>query len=279
MPDPNPPEFLMALEKYLFENARGTSYEEPIRRAYMDFSRFFGWIELVEPYLKLNGKKVLDSGCGVGGMMVALAQKGAVPYGIEVSEDLFRMANARLAGFDGAHVELLRSDRLPFDDETFDAVFSLHVVEHVQNLEIYFNEMFRVMKKGGVALMEFPSRFFPIEPHNNLYLIPYLPKSVSNALCRAFAGSGFLGADLSLRLRNAADDSQLANFLTRCAVKKYLVTRARILSESYNKERLLGEAMNTSKPYGRMLSAVPWAFLGHFSWIFQRNITLIFEKS
>jgi len=276
--EPNPPEYIEALEKYLYEKARGTSYEEPIRHAYKDYDRFFSWIGHMEQYVDLRGKRVLDSGCSVGGLMVALATKGAVPCGVEVSEDLYRMAVIRLKKLEGSRVVLLESDTLPFDDGYFDAAFSIHVVEHVSGLEKYIDELLRVLKKGGVALIEFPSRYFPLEPHNHLYLLPYLPKRVSNALCRALAGSGLFSDDLTLRLKNAADDNQLASFLTRSAVKSLLGPRVDILEESYPRERLLAEALHSARVYQRFLSVLPWRLIRRFSWIFQRNITLVVRK-
>jgi SAM-dependent methyltransferase len=276
--EPNPPEYIEALEKYLYEKARGTSYEEPIRRSYMDYERFFSWIGHMEQYLDIKGKRVLDSGCSVGGLMVALALKGAVPCGVDVSEDLYRMAEIRLKKLEGASVVLLESDTLPFEDDYFDAAFSIHVVEHVSGLDKYIDELLRVLKRGGIALIEFPSRYFPLEPHNHLYLLPYLPKRVSNALCRALAGTGLFSDDLTLRLRNAADDDQLASFLSRSAIKSRLGQRVDILEESYPRDRLIAEAAQSSRLYQRFVSALPWRIIKRFSWIFQRNITLIVRK-
>lgn len=41
-------------------------------------------------------------------------------------------------------------DGLPFRDETVDALYSHHVVEHLSDLDFHFKEMFRVLKRGGV---------------------------------------------------------------------------------------------------------------------------------
>jgi SAM-dependent methyltransferase len=42
------------------------------------------------------------------------------------------------------------SDGLPFRDDTVDAIYSHHVIEHLPDLDSHFREMFRVLKPGGV---------------------------------------------------------------------------------------------------------------------------------
>ncbi|MCX8090760.1 MAG: class I SAM-dependent methyltransferase [Verrucomicrobiae bacterium] len=41
-------------------------------------------------------------------------------------------------------------DGLPFRDQTVDAIYSHHVIEHLSNLDFHFKEMFRILKRGGV---------------------------------------------------------------------------------------------------------------------------------
>lgn len=48
-------------------------------------------------------------------------------------------------------------ERLPFDDEAFDCVVSIEIVEHIANHFRYFGELFRVLRKGGVAIVTTPN--------------------------------------------------------------------------------------------------------------------------
>ncbi len=55
--------------------------------------------------------------------------------------------------------------RLPYDDGTFDFVFSQQVFEHVQDYPEAIAEIHRILKVDGISLHVFPSRYRPIESH------------------------------------------------------------------------------------------------------------------
>jgi ubiquinone/menaquinone biosynthesis C-methylase UbiE len=48
---------------------------------------------------------------------------------------------------------------IPYSDNKFDVVFSDNVMEHIQNTSIAFNEIFRVLKPGGLFLSKTPNKF------------------------------------------------------------------------------------------------------------------------
>ena len=54
---------------------------------------------------------------------------------------------------------------LPFPDDSFDAVVSWQVFEHVQNYDDALREIRRVLRPSGVSLHVFPPTYRPIEPH------------------------------------------------------------------------------------------------------------------
>ena len=53
---------------------------------------------------------------------------------------------------------------IPFESETFDVVFCNHVLEHVDNDRKALSEIYRVMKKGGWAILQIPL-FLPLADH------------------------------------------------------------------------------------------------------------------
>ena len=55
--------------------------------------------------------------------------------------------------------------RLPFDDNTFDFIYSFSVFEHVQNYSESIAELARILKPDGICYHFFPSRYRLIEPH------------------------------------------------------------------------------------------------------------------
>ena len=100
--------------------------------------------------------QVLDFGCGSGNLVLAYREAGLKAFGVDVI----------LA----EETEFLRlipkaSYRIPFEDNTFDFLFSNSVLEHVRDLPAALTEMKRVLKPRGVSLHLFPPKARPIEPH------------------------------------------------------------------------------------------------------------------
>ncbi len=54
---------------------------------------------------------------------------------------------------------------LPFDDATFDFVFSEQVFEHVQDQALWWRELYRVMRPGALGIHTFPARWRLVESH------------------------------------------------------------------------------------------------------------------
>jgi len=175
-------EYLDALEDLLV-GAKNTSYYEGIRNAHLDISRFFGWIEYIKEFKEIEKSSILDIGCSTGGMLIALSILGAKATGIEVDPGLFKLGEIRLKDNSNAKIILTDGKKIPFPDNYFDAITCIHVIEHVElTIEDFLEDMYRVLKPGGIALIECPNRYYPIEPHNNIHLITYLPKNIADYL-------------------------------------------------------------------------------------------------
>lgn len=97
--------------------------------------------------------RVLDVGCGVGGPARTLAAGfGCHVNGVDLSEAFVRAATvlSRQVGLaDRVAFHYANALRLPFGDETFDAVFLIHVSVNIVDKKALFLELHRVLKKGG----------------------------------------------------------------------------------------------------------------------------------
>lgn len=100
---------------------------------------------------------VLEIGCGSGGYALQLAEKlGCQIVGLDINEPGIRrakeLAQTRARGSRARFEQCDVSKNLPFDGETFDAVFSNDVLCHVPGRLAVLVEMFRVLKPGGRML-------------------------------------------------------------------------------------------------------------------------------
>jgi 2-polyprenyl-3-methyl-5-hydroxy-6-metoxy-1,4-benzoquinol methylase len=95
--------------------------------------------------------RVLDAGCGGGGMPLSLAEEAAQVVGIDPAER-FQDAGVRLGrerGVANLHFALADGMALPFRAATFDLVLSHAVIEHVADAPLYLRECARVLAPGG----------------------------------------------------------------------------------------------------------------------------------
>ncbi|MEB8388082.1 methyltransferase domain-containing protein [Rhodobacteraceae bacterium KMM 6894] len=104
--------------------------------------------------LDLTGKRVLDIGCGAGAITLSLAKNhgAAEVVGIDVEDGLCTAARARVAAAGmGAHVRIdcVTPGPFPFEDNSFDLVFSKDAIVHIADKEFLAREAFRVLRPGG----------------------------------------------------------------------------------------------------------------------------------
>lgn len=109
--------------------------------------------------IKHSGRKAtdirfLDIGASSGYMVQAALEAGVQAYGIEPGSSGVALAKER-------GIELLQAtaEQLPFPDNHFDIVHSHHVFEHVASPMLSAQEAFRVLKPGGIVLIEVPNQF------------------------------------------------------------------------------------------------------------------------
>lgn len=98
----------------------------------------------------LHGR-ILDAGCGGGGMPLSLAEEAALVVGIDPAER-FQDAGVRLGrerSLTNLHFALADGMYLPFADGSFDLVLSHAVIEHVADAPLYLREAARVLAPGG----------------------------------------------------------------------------------------------------------------------------------
>lgn len=111
--------------------------------------------------MRLDGKRVLDLGCGVGEYVRAFTRRGARALGCDVEVPRLREARERGA----TNVLAAAGESLPFRTGSLDVVVLNEVIEHVADDRQTMREVGRVLAPGGVCIIFAPNRGFPFETH------------------------------------------------------------------------------------------------------------------
>lgn len=103
------------------------------------------------------GSRVLDIGCGP--VIPANVFKSVDYFGLDYSS--FALKFAHSTNDDGKRWVRGNAVSLPFADETFDAVLSLRLIEYVVRPDRFFTEVIRVLRPGGLFLLNGPAWELP----------------------------------------------------------------------------------------------------------------------
>ncbi|MEM3437769.1 MAG: methyltransferase domain-containing protein [Nitrososphaerales archaeon] len=110
----------------------------------------------------VKNEKVLDIGTGTGRFALRLTKRGAETYGIEISEKMLLKAKEKAKKYDlmdNLHLILGDAENLPFRSEIFNRAMSMTVINHLPHPERAIEEMSRVLKVNGIAVISSPNIF------------------------------------------------------------------------------------------------------------------------
>ena len=110
----------------------------------------------------LEGKEVLDLGCGAGENSVYFAKKGANCVAADISPKMVKVALEFATKHDmSIEGKVINAMEIDFSDNTFDIVYAANLLHHV-NPSILLKEAYRVLKPGGKLCFWDPLRHNPI---------------------------------------------------------------------------------------------------------------------
>jgi SAM-dependent methyltransferase len=153
-------------------------------------------LELVRRHVPLEGRTILDVGCGVGMYLREFRRLGNDVHGVDVDGEKLAEARRELP-----NLCVSVAETLPYPDGVFDVVFSHEVIEHVSDDRQAMAEAVRVLKrpasgKGtprGRLVIFAPNRLYPFETHGvfwrgsyragNIPLVNYLPERWRARFC------------------------------------------------------------------------------------------------
>jgi ubiquinone/menaquinone biosynthesis C-methylase UbiE len=165
------------------------------------------------PLEELRGKTVLEIGPGAGGHSALFAVHGAVVTSIDLTRPRAQATQKKfdLLGDKAAGCRAMQGDaeNLPFADNSFDIVYSNGVLHHTRDTERSIDEVFRVVKPGGRAVIM-------------LYCKSSWHYWINMLLCvgvlkgKAFGDPNWLGKATEW---GGKDAQEIANPITRCYTK------------------------------------------------------------
>lgn len=142
------PEFFRRIDNVLFNAAKFNEKEE------IPFGRII-------PFKKIRNKKVLEIGCGMGSVSQLMALHNAEVTAIDLTPravkntrkrfELLKKKYKKLENLKKCRILEANAEKLPFKDSEFDFVLSWGVIHHSPNTQKCLDEIFRVLKKGGIT--------------------------------------------------------------------------------------------------------------------------------
>ncbi|MHC5191610.1 MAG: class I SAM-dependent methyltransferase [Planctomycetota bacterium] len=110
---------------------------------------------LEETHLINSAVKALELGCGTGNLAAHLQAQGVSMVAADISETAIEHARKTHPGIE---FQTHPAEELPYDDNTFDAVMSFDVLEHLPDVDRHLSEVWRVLKPTGHYLLQTPNK-------------------------------------------------------------------------------------------------------------------------
>jgi SAM-dependent methyltransferase len=124
----------------------------------IEYERYHTFYELVPRIAEFEhhgGERVLEVGVGIGTDLAQYARNGARVSGIDLTEEAVNMTreNFEQRGLEYETLQTADAENLPFEDNSFDLVFSNGVLHHTPNTDKAVQEIHRVLKPHGKTIV------------------------------------------------------------------------------------------------------------------------------
>jgi len=162
----------------------------------------------------VEGKRVLEVGCGPGLGLGYLSRKAQRVIGSDYAEDNLRLAQQHYKGSVG--LTLLDAHQLPFRDNCFGVVVAMAVAIYLQ-LDSFFSECCRVLEPGGTLVFCIPNQdqsgFQPSALSRNYFSVPELSGKMKRYFDARFYGAFPVAKEPPLAVRRGTVVFKIGNAL------------------------------------------------------------------
>ena len=136
-------------ETHLFDPKNIDVLEMEDRKIWHNPNEILGIIEIKPEFV------AADLGCGNGFFTVSLSRKARKVYGIDVQKEMVEFLEQKIWKLKIENIQplLSKENEIPLGDESVDLLVSINTLHEFQNKERTIEEMRRVLKQGGKALI------------------------------------------------------------------------------------------------------------------------------
>ena len=184
---------------------------------------------------------ILDVGCGLGDTTLMLNERfqDSTITGLDGDASLIETAiegkkilypNLAFVCGDALH--------LPFEDNSFDFVFSRYILHHIHEAVAALKEMKRVCKQGAIVFAQDPyANFFQSYPENTTY--PKFKEVINHLFADALIGRKLISYFKSLQLKNIQHNTQTILADHKTVLKKFYRMTAEAMGKAILQKKLL----------------------------------------
>ena len=141
---------------------------------------------VLNDYLKnTSGLTLLDIGSSSGIMTLEYAKQFKNVIGIDLDKRAIEFAKRNNKTH---NIEYFESpiEESGFKDENFDVITCSHIYEHVPSDIVLMDEIYRLLKPGGICYLAAGNKYSIVEAHYKLPFLSFFPKKVADAYIRLF---------------------------------------------------------------------------------------------